>query len=58
MDPQVFICIELHVCVNSREILGVAMDTQQWVHFASLLNYEVFRTIVNSMQVLYLGCYV
>jgi len=39
MEPhELFICIELLVCVNNGEILSVAIDTQQCVPFALLLS--------------------
>jgi len=39
MEPQEFFTfIELHVCVNSREILSIATDMQQRVAIALLLS--------------------
>jgi len=49
-----FICtvVDFHVSVNNIKPLSVAMQTQQWVIFALLSSYKIFRTAVNNIKVL------
>lgn len=48
-----FHCIvELHVAVNNIKPLSYAMETQEWIPFALLPSYKIFRTAGNSLIVL------
>jgi len=48
-----FFCIvDLHVAVNSKKSLSDAMETQQWVPFALLSSYKIFRTVVKNINLL------
>jgi hypothetical protein len=44
--------VDLHVAVNNIKQLSVAMETQEWVHFALLWSYKIFCAAVNNTNVL------
>jgi hypothetical protein len=50
------IVVDLHVAVNNTKPFSVAMKTQQWVTFALLSKYKIFRTAVNNINVLKYSC--
>ena len=48
-----YFCIgDLHVAVNSTKAFSDAMETQQWVPFALLSSYKIFRTAVKNINLL------
>ena len=48
-----YFCIsDLHVAVNSKKSFNDAMETQQWVPFALLSSYKIFRTAVKNINLL------
>jgi hypothetical protein len=47
------IVVGVNVAENNIKVFSVAMDVQQWVLFALLLSYRIFRTVVNSSTVKY-----
>ena len=38
------IVVDLHVAVNNIKVLGVVVETLEWVPFPVLLGYQIFRT--------------
>jgi hypothetical protein len=42
-----FIVAGVDVAINNINVISVAMEMEQWVPFALLVSYEIFRTIVN-----------
>jgi hypothetical protein len=50
------IVVDFHVSVNNIKPLSFAMKTQQWVFFALLSSYKIFRTAVNNTKVLRSSC--
>ena len=49
MKTQNFLFIvAVGVAVNGIKVLNVAMEMQQWVTFALLSSYKIFRVAVNS----------
>jgi hypothetical protein len=52
------ICIvaDTHIAVNRLKPLSVAMETQEWVLFAALSSYKIFRPTVNHINVLNSSC--
>jgi hypothetical protein len=52
MQQRVPFCVvDLHADVNSTKSLSDAMETQEWVPFALLLSYTIFRNDVNNINV-------
>ena len=49
---SVCIVVDLHVSVTSMKPFSVAMEKQQWVPFALLSSYKIFRTALNIINVL------
>jgi hypothetical protein len=47
-----FCIVGLHVAVNSTVLFSDAMESQQWVPFALLSSYKIFRTAVKNMNLL------
>jgi hypothetical protein len=45
------IVFHLHVTVNNINLVNVAIQIQQWMHFALLLSYKTFVIAFNNMQV-------
>lgn len=45
-----------HVDVNNTELLSVAMETQEEVPLALPLNYKIFQTAVNNINVFKSSC--
>jgi hypothetical protein len=50
------IVVGLHVAVNNRKPLSVAMKMQESVPLALLSSYKVFRIAVNNVHVLRSSC--
>jgi hypothetical protein len=40
--------VDLHVVVNNIKPLNVAMEKQEWITFALLSSYKIFRTYKRS----------
>jgi hypothetical protein len=45
---SLFIVLCVEVAVNNMKVFGVTMEMQQWVPFALLSNYKIFRTAANN----------
>jgi hypothetical protein len=48
--------VDLHVAVNNLKVFSVVMKMQQWVSFALLSSYKIFRTAVNNINLLRSSC--
>jgi hypothetical protein len=45
-----YLCVdELRVAVNSAKLISITMETQLWVTRASVSNYRIFHSAVNSI---------
>jgi hypothetical protein len=53
---SLFVVVELYVPVNDIKKLNFAMEMQEWVPFALLSLYKIFRTAVNSINILTSSC--
>jgi hypothetical protein len=42
----------LHVAANNMKPLSVTMELQEWLSFALLLSYKIFRTAANNINVI------
>jgi hypothetical protein len=43
-----FIVVGVHVAVNDIKVFSFVMEMQQWIPFALLSGYKIFRTSVNT----------
>lgn len=55
LSPRCIICY-LRVTVNNINLFSVAMETQEWISFALLPCYKIFRTVANCIILLRSSC--
>jgi hypothetical protein len=46
------IVVDLNLAFNHIKSLSVAMEMQQWLPFAVLESYKIFRTVMNNTKVI------
>jgi hypothetical protein len=50
--PSICIVAGLNLAFNHTKFVSVAMEMQQWLPFAVLQSYKIFRTVVNNTTVI------
>jgi len=50
------IVVDLNLAFNHIKSLSVATEMQQWLPFAVLESYKIFRTVVNNIKVITFSC--
>lgn len=53
----VVIVVDIYVTVNNRRLLRVVIGKKEWILFALLSSYEIFRTAVGDINLLSCLCY-
>ena len=48
--------VDLHVAFNNIKLLNIATEIQQWIPFAMLSSYKIFRIAVNNIEFLMSSC--